>query len=248
MADITDVGTAERPNGEGGLASNQNYQVIIRVSDDEGLTAPIKSTGESIFPIKANLPERFHLELQSNWTMPFDIGTAGEIAGDAAGAVGLGAAGGFIQRGTDMVLAAGGVGNKIRGQMIQTWESTGALELNLDLIFYAQSNTRREIKDKHLALLKLVAPSAGPGGVLQAPGPVLISGLRSGRRVDIQIGTYLLMQNVIVRSVGSDMVSLMDENGIPIAMSINIGISTWNACISAEDLEEMFYPGEKNNG
>lgn len=247
MADITDVGTAERPNGEGGLASNQNYQVIIHVSNDEALTSSVASTGDKIFPIRANLPERFHLELQSNWIMPFDIGTAGEVAGDAAGAVGLGAASGFIQRGTDMALAAGGVGNKIRGQMIQTWESTGALELNLDLIFYAHSNTRREIKDRHLALLKLVAPSAGPGGVLSAPGPTIIGGVRGGRRIDLQIGTYLFMQNVIVRSVGSDMVSLMDENGIPIAMSINISVSTWNACVSAEDLEEMFY-GARPNG
>lgn len=247
MADISNIGTAERPNGEGGLASNQNYQVIIRVSDDAALTSAVSSTGETIFPIKANMPERFHLELQSNWNMPFDVGTAGEVAGDAAGAVGLGGASGFIQRGTDMVLAAGGVGNKIRGQMIQTWESTGALELNLDLIFYAHSNTRREIKDRHLALLKLVAPSAGAGGVLTAPGPNLARGIRAGRRIDVQLGTYLYMQDVIVRSVGSDMVALLDDNGIPIAMSINIGISTWNACITAEDLEEMFY-GARPNG
>ena len=247
MADITDVGTAERPRGEGGLATNQHYQVVIRVTDDDSLTSAVGSTGEAIFPIRANLPERFHLELQSNWTMPFDVGTAGEVAGDVAGAVGLGGASSFIQKGTDMGLAAAGYGNKIRGQMIQTWESTGSLELNLDLIFYAHSNTRREIKDRHLALLKLVAPSAGEGGVLKSPGPVLASGVRSGRRIDLQIGTYLYMQDVIVRSVGSDMVSLLDDNGIPIAMSINLSVSTWNACISAEDLEEMFY-GARPNG
>ncbi len=240
---IANVGTAVRPDGSNnGLAASPNYRIVIDVTGDESVIKPFGTAQRKVFPITANLPERFHMELQSQWGMPFDGKTLGDAASAAAGALGAGGSAGMIGDLVGTGLTVAGVGNKLKSQSLQAWESSSALEMNFDLIFYAQENTEREIKERHLGLLKLVAPSTGPGGeTLIAPGPRIINGGREGRLIDVYIGNYLHIPNCIIRSVGADVVTLFDESGIPIAMSINIAIGTHNACVTGEDLEEMFY-------
>lgn len=245
LGSIANVGSAVRPSHSGGLASNRSYQLVLDVQGDEALIQPVGGAQRKVFPIYANLPERFHMEFSSNWNTPFEGKTMGDMAGSAADATGLGG-GGMIGAGIDSALGAAGVGQKLKGQMVQTWENTSPLEMNFDLIFYAHENTEREIKERHLALLKLCAPTVLLGTqVLEAPGPKLLqAGGLSGRRINLFIGNYLQLTNVIIRSVGADLVSLFDENGIPIGMSINIAISTFNACLTGEELEQMFYGGQ----
>lgn len=241
---ISNVGTAQRPGGSNqGLAANRDYRVVIDVTGDEALLQPPGGAARKIFPIEANLPERFHIELTSQWAMPFNNATAGSAAGGIAGALGVPGSG-FIGAAADAALGAAGIGSKAKSMGYQTWESTSPLQFNLDLVFYANENTEREIRERHLALLKLCAPSTAMGGeVLIAPGPRLIDGGRAGRSITLYIGRYLQIENVIINSVGSDVVTMMDENGIPVAMTINIGVTTWNAFISGEELDKMFYGG-----
>lgn len=244
LGPILNVGSAVRPTNSNGLAANRSYQIVIDVQGDEALIKPVGSAQRKVFPISANLPERFHMEMSSNWTMPFDGATAGSAAGSAAQFLGAGGASQMIGNAVDAGLGAAGVGQKLKDQMIQVWESSSPLEMNFDLIFYAHSNTEREIKERHLALLKLCAPSLLAGTqVLEAPGPKYIDATAKGRQINVFVGNYIQLTNVIVRSVGSDLVSLFDDNGIPIGMSVNLSIATWNACVTGEDLEAIFYGG-----
>lgn len=247
LGPIANVMSAIRPTANRtGLAANRSYQIVIDVQGDEALLKPVGGAQRKIFPISANLPERFHMEMSSNWTMPFEGMTAGSAAGSAAQFLGAGAASQTIGNAVDTGLGAAGIGQKLKSQMLQVWESSSPLEMNFDLIFYAHSNTETEIKQRHLALLKLCAPSSLVGSeVLEAPGPKVIEGAtsNSGRQINVFVGNYIQLTNVIVRSVGSDIVSLFDDNGLPIGMSINISVCTWNACVTGEDLDNMFYGG-----
>lgn len=239
---IANVNSAERPNGSSGLAPNRNYQIVIDVQGDEAILAPAGREARKIFPLVANLPERFHMELTSNWVMPFEGKTIGGAGGDAIDALGGRGAGQAIGAMADTALSATGIGSKIKGQQIQAWESTSPMTFNVDLVFYANENTEREVKERQLALLKLCAPSVSLGDqVLLAPGPRIVEGVLGGRTIDIYIGNYLRLQRVIINNVGSDIVSLFDADGVPIGMTVNLGFSTHNACVTTDDLDQMFY-------
>lgn len=231
----TNIGTASRPDSSIVANNNRRYKVLIDVRGEEAATLGAGPNGSRIFPMEANLPERFHMEMSAQWGMPFAQASLPEaIAGNGIGGAVLNAG-----------AAAAGVGTKAKSQFVQAWDQTSPLQFSLDLIFYAQESTEREIKQRQLALLKLVAPSS-KGEMLIAPGPRLLGeGLLNveGRQIDIYIGSYLKLQNVIITNVGTDVVTLMDNNGIPIAMTINLGFQTWNACVTTEDLDAMFYGG-----
>jgi len=233
---IQNVGNAVRPDSTSPQVGDM-YTVMIDVEGDEA----VKSGGSAVWPLRANIPERFHMELTSNWNMPFASAGAGELAESGARAVGLGNSG-AIGKGAEYALGAAGVGTKLKAQSFQVWESTSPLQLNLDLVFYANENTNTEIKLRHLALLKLCAPSemAGGGQVLLAPGPTLVGGAAGGRKITIHIGQYLTFENVIITGVGGDIVTMFDSGGIPIAMTINLSFTTWNACITGSDLDKIF--------
>lgn len=236
---IQNVMDALRPNSPPkGVTSNRAYQLIIEV------TGEMEGLGNGIFPVIANLPERYHMEMGSNWEMPFAKYGAGDIA---AGAIG-GQRGAAVGEAVTAGASAMGVGTKARAQTFQTWESSTPVQMNFDLIFYAHESTEREIRMRHLALMKLVAPSGGgPGNqILKSPGPTLLGEVVGGRKVSVFVGNYLTFENVVVNSVGSDVVTLLDKNGIPIGMSINFSFTTWNSCVTTEDLDQIFGVGGAN--
>jgi len=231
-AKIQNLNSAKVP---GRIAVTPNmYTCVINVSGAQGM-------GRNVFPMRANLPEKFHLEMSSSWTTPFAQADLGGIAGGLGGLV-AGPTGAVVGQGVANAAAgAAGVGTRLKSQTIQVWESSSPLAINLDLMFHAQTNTERDVKLKQLALLKLAAPSSS-GEVLYAPGPHILDGLSNvgGRRTTVQIGNYMFLSNVIVKSVSTDIDTLFDASGNPIAMSINVGFETWNACVTAEDLDAMF--------
>ena len=228
---ISNINSASRPESVSVLASNMDYLAVISVEGDDSLLTGGRG---AMFPMRANLPERFHMEMGAQWGMPLAQANAGDMAGSLLGS--------GAQSLVEIGAGAAGVGTKLKSQFFQVWEQSTPLTLNLDLVFYAQDNTEREIRQRHVALLKLCAPSSD-GQVLKAPGPRLIGDNSEGRRITIQIGRYLTVTDAIITNVGSDVVTLLDENGIPIAMTINLAFSTWNACVTGEDLDKMFYGG-----
>ena len=95
---IANVGTAERPAaGTFGLGQPNN-RIVIDVQDEAGAFASLVGKSPShIFPIHANLPERFHMELSSQWGTPLDKPTIGE------GAAAVGQLAGMSQRGAQVL-------------------------------------------------------------------------------------------------------------------------------------------------
>jgi hypothetical protein len=94
---------------------------------------------------------------------------------------------------------------------------------------------------KHLGLLKLAAPSEILGGLmLLAPGPSIISKGLAGRKISLYIGTYIYMDNVVVKSVGSDIQTICGADGIPHSMTINVEFESFYAGTTTNDLEKMF--------
>jgi hypothetical protein len=65
----------------------------------------------------------------------------------------------------------------------------------------------------------------------------------TSRQINLRVGKYLYLRNVVITSVSSDVDSLFDVNGIPIAMTIAVEICSFYSCFTAEDIDLMFTPG-----
>lgn len=238
----SNLGTAIRPTGGGKVYSAssvipEQYRMTLDVRGDDTLT----SDGSKLFPIIAALPERYNINFSSDWNAPFSNTSATDFVKQAAGGGVLGDA---LKYGADLIGKAVGVSTRLKSQSVQVWEGSSALSFSLDLIFNAKTNSEVDIRDKHLALLKLAAPSeTGPGGeVLMQPGPVIADQLwnKKSRKISLQVGTYLFFDNVIIRNVGSDVETICDEKGIPLSITINIEITTLYASFTAQDIEKAF--------
>lgn len=233
---ISNLGTAQRPSSPSSAREESNYQFALYVDD------PDLDNSKNIFPLIASLPEQFNMSFSSNWREPL----AQNSLGDAAQALTGAPVGGLIDTG----LQATGTGSKLKSQSIKTWESSSGLAVSLDLVFYAKQNTNKEIKQKHVALLKLAAPSSS-GELLKAPGPTVANNLgivSAGRKITAYIGNYLVLKNIIITGVNSDVIALFDENGIPIGMSIGLQFESFNSCFTTEDIEEAFNGGLSRTG
>lgn len=247
----SNVGTAQRPSATASMDQyakahdlQPQYQVVLDVRGDQTLS----SDGSSkIFPIIAALPHSYNLSLSSEWDTPFANMNLTEVInkkifGDST------FAGQSLQSlantATNLLGKATGVSTRLKGQSIKVWNGSSGLRFSLNLIFHANENTETDIRDKHIALLKLCAPSEyGIGGqILMQPGPVIAEQVwnEKSRKISLQLGTYLFFDNVIVHSVGSDVETLCDEKGIPIAMTISIEVETFYSSFTAQDIDRAF--------
>jgi hypothetical protein len=209
------------------------YQVVLDVRGDESLD----SSGRRIFPIIANLPERFNLQFSSNWSTPLSGSDFAEWTGNALQSSGA-------ERALRAITGAIGISTKLRSQSMNVWESSSPLQFSIDMIFNAFNNTLADVQDKHKAILKLAAPSMGEDRqLLRAPGPTVIDEALGGRSITLWIGNYLRIKNVIINSVSSDVESQFDANGIPISLAINIGVQSFYSDFTTVDIEEMFVNG-----
>lgn len=209
------------------------YQIVLDVQGDEALLQGVK-----VFPIIAALPERYNLSFSSQWDAPFSNKSMAEAAAGIGGKVGA-----IISGGLEAGSAAGVIGSRNKYQLAQVWQSSSPVSFNLDFVFNAKTNTRDDILLKHVALLKLAAPSDIGAGVLAAPGPNLVSSNISGRRITLYLGTYIKMEDVIVESVSSDVQTLCGADGIPHSMTINVELKSFFAGVTTQEIEKMFKLG-----
>lgn len=235
MPELSNANTAVRPvvqvqrNAYAKLNGIQpQYQIVIDVQGDEALLQ-----GTSVFPIIASLPERYSLNLSSQWDAPF----ANKSIGEAFGAFGAPAAASAV---IDQGLTTIGIGTRNKYQLAQVWQSSSPVNFNLDLVFNAITNTHTDVRNKHISLLKLIVPSDIGAGVLQAPGPNLVASNLQGRLITLYLGTYLKIENVIVKNVGSDIQTICGEDGIPHSMTINVEFESFFAGTTTQDLDKMF--------
>jgi len=248
MATFSKVGTATAPSNESAqrvktyqsdMGVSQAYQVRLEVRGDKQLLA----TGGRIFPIIASLPERYNIEFSSSWSSPFAKSDMSSLAG-AIGGSKYGAMAAAIANGA---LNVAGISTRLKSQSVQVWDSTSSMSFSIQMIFNALSNSATDVRDKHRALLKLCAPSENAVGVLTQPGPTIASATSAAlgfsgdsRKISLYIGRYIVLDNVIITGVSSDVSTLCDINGIPINMTINLQVQSFFSCFTSEDIDKMF--------
>lgn len=219
-------------------SANPHYQVRLEVRGDQSLM----KSGGNIFPIVAYLPERYNIDFSSQWSSPFSRTDIASAVGAAAGKYG-----GVAQAITQGALNVAGISTKLKAQSVQVWDSTSPMTFSIQMVFNAEENAATDVRDKHRALLKLCAPSEGTMGVLSQPGPTIASSVGGAigisgdsRQIDLYVGSYLRLQNVIVTNVSSDVSTLCDSSGIPINMTIGLTVESFFSCFTSEDIDKMF--------
>lgn len=232
---FVNLGNGKRPSADAqtksikGSQPSVEYTVQLNVTGD----SKILSLNPGVFPLRAALPERWHMNFSSSWQAPFSKNYLGEAAGKLGGEK--------AQALVDATSAVAGIPTRLKSQSIQVWESTSPMSFSLDLTFNAKENSEREIRARHKALLQLAAPSQ-KGEMLIQPGPIILDKLvsKDSRNISLQIGKYIFLDNVIVTGVSSDVVTVCDTKGIPISMTINIEVQSFYSCFTVEDIEAMF--------
>ncbi len=234
---ISNINTAQAPGQppKSPTGVNDRYLVTLDVQGNESLD----TSGRRIFPIVANLPERFNMQFASQWDSPF----ARTSLSDAASAATKGAVSSETIAG---VAGAFGIGRLNKYQTAQVWQSSSAMSFEIEMVFRAINNSATDVRDKHIALLKLAAPSLIAGGLLHAPGPTLAGKTSSSidvgnsREITLTLGRYLKLRDVVITSVSSDVTCLFDADGIPQAMTIALGVQSFFACFTTDDIDGMF--------
>ena len=242
----TNIGSAKRPEESGYTSPRKikpQYQVVLDVRGDQTL---LSDQSGKVFPIVAALPEHYNISLSSEWESPFANTSATDFAASFAGNTtykGIKIQD-VISKGSELLGQATGVSTRLKSQSLKVWSGSSGVRFSLDLTFHAKTNSETDIRDKHMALLKLCAPSEhGPGGqILMQPGPIIANQIwdEKSRKISLQLGTYMYFDNVIIHSVGGDIETLCYEKGIPIAMTINIEVETFYSSFTAQDIDLAF--------
>jgi hypothetical protein len=235
---ITNIGTAIPSNDEPRLNNaassagiTPQYQIILDVTGDEAI-----KIGRSIFPIVAALPERYNIGLSSSWDTPFANMSIGDSISKFGSVYGKDIPSNIIDTGLGVL----GIGTRHKYQMAQVWQSTSPLSFNIDFVFNAQTNTEKDVRSKHIALLKLITPSVLEGGILAAPGPNILKSTISGRNISLQLGTYIRMENIIVKDVSADVQTICGADGIPHSMTVNVAFESFYAGMTTDEIDKMF--------
>lgn len=217
--------------------TNPNYQIVLDVED----TRLLDSAGGKLFPMVANLPEKFSFGMGSQWSTPFDkANEIVEAAADRAGIVGSAAKAGMAATGTTF---------KSKATSAQVWQSSDPMTFSIPFVFVANKNPITEVRDKIRALLKLVAPTeltnAGIG--LSAPGPTIAGQAADGfgfskdsRKTTLIIGRLLTLSPIIITSVQCDMDAIFHSSGAPMFATVNVEVQSFFSCFTTNDIDAMF--------
>ena len=254
-AGAVDPGVIEAVRSQASLQSGVDPKYQLRLDVDN---TSMKDMGFEVFPIIVPLPERFTMAIDSQWSLPFSETSVGDMLGGktfgekAATTTSAGRAGVVMKSAGALnnVMNAAGMGTKNLYQFMQVWDSTSPISFSFDFIFNAKTNAVEDIKKKHLALLKLAAPSdIGGTGMLSSPGPSIPTGFmneiskgnsQAGRQLTLTIGEYLVIENVIVKSVSSDIQCLMGEEGIPMWLTVSVTFETFVSGCTTQMLDQWF--------
>lgn len=212
--------------------------------------------------IIAALPEQYQIDLSSSWDTPFSSApVVSNIASKLTLAMPTQAQSGIANinrvvsgspRPTNGRALSGlegfGVSSRLKAQSMQVYQGGSGIEFSVDFIFRAINNTTVDVKRKHIALMKLVCPSEVLGQLLLTPGPNLADNILGGRKITLKLGTYITLEDVIVKSVSSTIHTLCGEDGIPHLVRVGVTFSTWYATVTNIDIDKMFQQGGGNGG
>lgn len=202
-----------------GMEENANYKV--RIAQAGG--------GQ----VEAYVPETFQLAVTSQFGQPFGQGISNSTVGTAAKMLGLGAL-------TSQAMTA------------QVWEGTQPIEITLELELVAESDPKAEVLEPIKKLLAMTMPSRGGSGfLLDPPGPKYVDIVdwhafeaakgegKAKKQITVQIGTFLLFDNVVIESVNTTFYSMMHESGIPLRAVVAVTFKTFFIQLS-DDIPRIF--------
>lgn len=204
---------------EYGTPSNPNY--VVRIQQEGGNA------------VKAFVPETFQLGVVSSFGQPFGQGISNSALGQASKTL---------------------AGNALTSQSMtaQVWEGTQPLELTLELEFVAETNPLTEVLLPLKRLLEMTMPSKGAGGfLLEPPGPVYKDIVnwaafevkrgegQAARQITVQIGNFLLFDNVVIEQVNTTFHSMMHESGVPMRATVSVTFKTFFIQLK-EDIPYLF--------
>lgn len=201
-----------------GMVVNPNYQVRIKQDANEVL---------------AYVPETFQISVSSQFNQPFGQGLSNSTVGTAAKSF---------------------MGTALTSQSMtaQVWEGTQPIELTLELELVAEYDPKAEVLEPIKKLLAMCMPSRGPTGVLLAPpGPTYRETVnwtafdtykgegRAAKQITVQIGTFMLFDNVVIENVNTTFHSMMHESGIPLRATCSVTFKTFFIQLT-DDIPRLF--------
>lgn len=228
---ISNMGTAQAPAAYSGSHSiDPRYLVTLIVAGDGGSSEEFTTS----------MDETLAIGLGSQWTAPFEnviqeaMSAAGQKPGVAGRVMNIGGA----------AMAGMGVKSKYRWQSFQTWQSSDPIHFTIPFTLVALSSAGSDIRDKVVKMLKLVAPTeGGAGGLLNAPGPTMLSQAIGGRDITLRIGQFLELKKCIVTDVQVQFDNTIGVEGIPLRAKVNIDIKSWFTCFTTQDIDALFKMG-----
>lgn len=114
------------------------------------------------------------------------------------------------------------------------WKGTTPLKLKLDFYFSAVNTVDREVIEPCLRLQRLVLPSKGDNfgigsfslPLLTPPGPSPLNP-EQGDQIKITIGNFLILEQVIIKSVLVTYDNKLDGDGLPVNATVSLEIETY---------------------
>lgn len=215
---------------------DQGYIVTLTVSGDDTMG------NGGFFSVATSLDESFGISLASSWDAPYanvmqeGLDAVQSKGGKAGAAVGIGR----------QIAGAAGLNGRNPATTAQVWQSSDPIGFSIPFTFIAQSDAKKEVQDKIMKLLKLVAPSEALGGMaLQAPGPTIAGQIAKGaklpgRNIQLKIGNFLLLDNCIVTNVDAQFDSIIGKQGIPHKAKVTVDIKSFYTCFTVQDIDKLF--------
>jgi hypothetical protein len=200
------------------LRANPNYLVQIK-----------KNIGAGWDEVIASCPEEVSLQVASEYEARY----ANMLAEK------LGAAG---QLGTD-IFGAGAFHQALTSQL---WVNSSPLELQLTIIFDAETDAATEVMEQTKKLMSWVMPSRTTDVTIESPGPTLSDPDKN--RIILHIGRTLTFNSVVIPSVNVNYVGAADANGNYIAASADVTFRTFLTPHREEFLTYFNQGGMGNEG
>lgn len=170
--------------------------------------------------IEASIPQNFSLQLSSTWDDPYNKSFVED-----------GGSGGIVTNSGSPSISGSGNPTGILELGGLSWQAGAHMEFAIPFVFRATKNSKEEVLSKMKELLKLVAPNLD--------GNTLVKPDFKDDPLTLKVGTFLEISPVIVESISEEFDSIFDQEGTPIAVTINVNIKTLYT-ITDEAIDKMF--------
>lgn len=218
------------------VTSEKEFGSVWGVHDNYIVTLTSTGEGGETFAISTSVDETLAINLSSQWAAPFEnvVGeTIDKVANRAGSKAQLGVAGARLAGNVF------GATDKTRDSTMQVWQSSDFVQFTIPFTLVATKDPVKEVRDKVVSLLKLVAPSQW-GPILRPPGPYLKDAATGGRVITLKIGKFITLSPCIVRDVQVQFDNVIGAAGIPLKAKVNVDIQSWYTSFTTQDIDKLF--------